>query len=100
MTHMIRGFAGQGTEDIFNGVSSKAARKVCPAALRRRAELKLDMLNRAPSLQSLRTPPGNHLEALTGDRAGQHAIRVNDQYRLCFRWDEDGAHDVEIVDYH
>nr|WP_319799520.1 type II toxin-antitoxin system RelE/ParE family toxin [Acidisoma silvae] len=58
------------------------------------------MLDAAKSLDDLRSPPGNRLEALKRDRAGQHAIRVNDQYRLCFVWDRDGATDVEIVDYH
>jgi len=54
----------------------------------------------ARTLEDLREPPGNRLEALRGDRAGQHSIRVNDQWRICFRWQEDGAHDVELVDYH
>ena len=61
---------------------------------------KLLILHAATSLTDLRIPPGNKLEALTGDRAGQHSIRINDQYRLCFRWDGNNAHDVEIVDYH
>ena len=58
------------------------------------------MLNRAQTLQDLRVPPGNRLEALKGDRAGQHSIRINDQWRICFRWNEGGQSDVEIVDYH
>jgi proteic killer suppression protein len=61
---------------------------------------KLAMLNQAARLDDLRVPPGNRLEALTGDRAGQHSIRVNDQFRVCFRWSETGPEDVEIVDYH
>jgi proteic killer suppression protein len=71
-----------------------------PAALRRPAARKLAMLNAASTLESLRVPPGNHLEALSGDRQGQHSIRINDQYRVCFVWREGAAHDVEIVDYH
>jgi proteic killer suppression protein len=61
---------------------------------------KLAMLDAAAVLEDLRVPPGNRLEALKGDRAGQHSIRINDQYRICFVWKEDGPHDVEIVDYH
>jgi proteic killer suppression protein len=61
---------------------------------------KLDMLDAAMALHDLRVPPANRLEALRGDRAGQHSIRINDQWRLCFIWRHDGAHDVEIVDYH
>ncbi len=61
---------------------------------------KLAMLNQAARLDDLRVPPGNRLEALTGDRAGQHSIRVNDQFRVCFRWSDAGPEDVEIVDYH
>jgi proteic killer suppression protein len=61
---------------------------------------KLAMLGAAAVLEDLRVPPGNRLEALKGDRAGQHSIRINDQYRMCFVWKEDGPHDVEIVDYH
>lgn len=61
---------------------------------------KLAVLNAAIALDNLLVPPGNHLESLKGDRAGQHSIRVNDQYRVCFVWKKGGAHDVEIVDYH
>jgi proteic killer suppression protein len=71
-----------------------------PADLRRSAFRKLAILNAAVELSNLKVPPGNHLEALTKDRKGQHSIRVNDQYRICFRWSEGNAHDVEIVDYH
>ncbi|HEY9724476.1 MAG TPA: type II toxin-antitoxin system RelE/ParE family toxin [Oscillatoriaceae cyanobacterium] len=70
------------------------------AAFARIALRKLRMLEAATSLQDLRSPPGNHLEALAGDRIGQHAIRINQQFRICFRWSEAGASDVEIVDYH
>jgi len=64
------------------------------------AERKLQILDSAADLNDLRVPPGNRLEKLVGDRRGQHSIRINDQWRICFRWTEDGAHDVEIVDYH
>jgi toxin HigB-1 len=71
-----------------------------PANIRRSAWKKLAILNAAIELANLTIPPGNRLEALTKDRKGQHSIRVNDQYRVCFRWSEGNAHDVEIVDYH
>jgi proteic killer suppression protein len=71
-----------------------------PANIRRTAWKKLAILNAALELANLNVPPGNRLEALTKDRKGQHSIRVNDQYRVCFRWSEGNAHDVEIVDYH
>jgi len=64
------------------------------------AQRKLDQLNQAKELLDLRVPPNNRLEALKGDRRGQHSIRINDQYRVCFRWTEAGPEDVEIVDYH
>ena len=97
---MILSFAGAGTEDIFNGEDSKAARRTCPSALHRIAVEKLDVLNAIGALAELRDPPGNHLEALKGDRKGQHSVRINRQYRLCFAWTQDGPADVEIVDYH
>jgi toxin HigB-1 len=93
-------FKNQGTEDLFDGVDSKAARKTCPPNVASRAREKLFLIDDAESLQDLRMPPGNRLEALRGDRKGQHSIRINDQYRVCFRWSERGAQDVEIVDYH
>jgi proteic killer suppression protein len=71
-----------------------------PADLHRRAFRKLAILNAAIALDNLRVPPGNHLEALHGDRSGQHSIRINDQYRVCFVWRDGNALDVEIVDYH
>ena len=71
-----------------------------PANIRRSAWKKLAILNAAIELDNLKVPPGNRLEVLTKDRKGQHSIRVNDQYRVCFRWSEGNAHDVEIVDYH
>lgn len=97
---MIRSFHEHGTEDVFNRRRTKAARRTCPEQLRRTAERKLDQLNAAVSLASLRIPPGNRLEALGQDRAGQHSIRINDQYRICFVWTDEGPTRVEITDYH
>ncbi len=97
---MIQSFLNSGTEDVFNGVNAKEARKTCPFVLLKVAARKLDLLDSAHILQDLRTPPGNQLEALTGDRKGQYSIRINDQYRICFLWTETGADQVEIVDYH
>src|SRR5258705_4278297 len=93
---MIHSFAGVGTEDLFNGKDSKAARRTCPTALHGIAKRKLDLLNAAFRLEDLRFPPGNRLERLRGDRAGEHSIRINQQYRICFRWEDDGAADVEL----
>lgn len=97
---MIKSFLDRGTEDIFNRVRSKDARRTCPEPVWRVAQRKLDQLNAAVSLDSLRIPPGNRLEALKNDRRGQHSIRINDQYRVCFVWSADGPERVEIVDYH
>ena len=97
---MIRSFHDQGTEDVFNGINSKAARKNCPNNLWRIAARKLEQLDSAETVDDLRIPPGNRLEALKGDRLGQYSIRINDQYRICFTWHENGPDDVEIVDYH
>jgi proteic killer suppression protein len=96
---MLRSFRNHGTEDVFNGVDSKAARKVCPRDLVKVARRKLGMLDAAVTLTDLRLPPKNKLEKLEDDREGQHTIRINDQYRICFVW-EDGAEAVEITDYH
>ncbi|MFQ5596344.1 MAG: type II toxin-antitoxin system RelE/ParE family toxin [Anaerolineae bacterium] len=97
---MIRSFKSTGTEDIFNGDNTKAARRSCPQSLWKVAVRKLDQLDSVTSLDELRIPPGNRLEALKGDREDQHSIRINDQYRICFVWTEAGPEDVEIVDYH
>jgi len=97
---MIRSFRDAGTEDIFNGADSKRARKTCPAHLWKVARRKLELLDSAGKLDDLRVPTANRLEALKGDRAGQHGLRVNDQYRLCFVWTDQGPTRVEIVDYH
>ena len=97
---MIRTFRDPGSRDVFHNTRSKAAAKTCPPELWRVAERKLDQLNQAEELRDLRAPPGNRLEALTRERTGQHSIRINDQYRICFRWTDAGPEDVEIVDYH
>jgi proteic killer suppression protein len=97
---MIRSFRNQQSEDVFNGKRSKKAAKVLPLKLWDAAGRRLDQINRATKLDYLTVPPGNRLESLKGDRKGQLSIRINDQYRICFRWADDGAHDVEITDYH
>lgn len=97
---MIRSFADAGTEDVFNGLRTKAARKACPETLWSVARRKLDALDYAVRLDDLRAPPGNRLEALKGDRKGEHSIRINDQYRVCFRWTDSGPDQVSIEDYH
>ncbi len=96
---MIFSFRGRGAEDIFDGVDSKAARRALPSHLWARAGRVLDQLNAADSLASL-SLPGLRLERLRGDRAGQYSVRINDQYRVCFRWGKAGPEKVEIVDYH
>lgn len=97
---MLCSFKNPGTEDIFNGIDSRAARKTCPQSLWRRAARKLDQLDSVVALDELRIPPGNQLEALKGDRTGQLSIRINNQYRICFYWTERGPDNVEIIDYH
>ncbi|MGH7927393.1 MAG: type II toxin-antitoxin system RelE/ParE family toxin [Candidatus Binatia bacterium] len=97
---MIRSFADQGIEDIFNGVDTRAARRTCPKSLWPRAWRKLDQLNRVRDLSDLAVPPGNRLERLRGNRVGQYSIRVNEQYRVCFYWENGYADQVEITDYH
>ena len=93
---MIRGFACHETEKLFNDESSRRL----PTQIQRVARRKLLLLHQARSLNDLRVPYGNHLEALKDDRVGQQSIRVNDQWRICFRWQGQDAFDVEIVDYH
>ena len=97
---VIRSFATIGTEDIFNGKNTAAARRTCPSALWAVAVRKLDQLDSVTALQELRIPPGNRLETLISTRKGQHSIRINDQYRICFKWTDLGTEAVEIVDYH
>lgn len=96
---MIVSFKDRGTEDIFDGEDTRAARRRLPPNLHEKGAGTLDRLNSAVSLQSL-SLPGLRLEKLKGDRSGQYSIRINDQFRVCFRWTEAGAEDVEIVDYH
>jgi len=97
---VIRSFKAQGTDDIFYGRNTKDARRSCPQNLWVVASRKLDQLDSAKNLEDLRLPPGNRLEALSGDRNGQHSVRINDQYRVCFVWVDSEPDEVEIVDYH
>lgn len=96
----IVSFADRGTEDLFEGEDTRKARRACPESLWSVAHRKLDLLNSATRLSDLGFPPNSHLESLKGDRVGRHSIRINQQYRLCFRWTDNGPADVEIVDYH
>ena len=93
---MIRSFKCKDTEKIFKRLYSKKF----PNDIQRSALKKLRMINRAQNIQDLRVPPGNRLEELKGNRKGQHSIRINDQWRICFEWHENDAFNVEIVDYH
>jgi toxin HigB-1 len=93
---VIRSFRSKATEAVFNGENPKSF----PADLVRVARRKLRYLNAADDLGDLASPPGNRLEALVGNRKGQHSIRINDQFRICFVWSAEGPADVEIVDYH
>lgn len=97
---MIASFKDGGTSDVFNGKNSKDARKTCPTDILKVARRKLDQINQAVELDDLRAPPANHLEKLAHDRQGQHSIRINNQYRVCFTWTDAGATGVEIIDYH
>jgi len=97
---MIRPFKNKATEDLFNGKATKSAMRACPKSLWYIAVRKLDQLDSVLSLDELRVPPGNRLEALSRDRKGQHSIRINDQYRVCFRWTNTGPINVQITDYH
>ena len=93
---MIHSFANKPTETLWRGLGPPEL----PPSILKVALRKLTQLEAASDLEELRLPPGNRLETLKGDRAGQHSIRVNDQYRVCFRWDGQNAHNVEITDYH
>lgn len=92
---MIKSFKDRRTERLFIGTGVAAFRSIATVAIR-----KLDMLDSAVDLNDLRSPPGNRLERLKGDRRGQYSIRINDRWRICFVWRAGHAHDVEIVDYH
>lgn len=93
---MIKNFADKESEKVYNGIFSKKL----PQSIQRAALRKLIMIDNAGCLEDLRVPPANHLEALQGDRTGQYSIRINDQYRICFRVDAHNFYDVKIVDYH
>jgi len=97
---VIQSFRNDASEDLFNGRNTKRARKTCPESLWRVLSRKLDALDSAERLEDLRIPPGNRLELLSGKRAGQHSIRVNEQYRVRFAWAEGGPENVEVTDYH
>ncbi len=96
----IASFADKGTEDIFDGSNTKDARATLPRSLWNVARRKLAMMEQALTLEDLRMPPANRLEALAGDLEGYHSIRVNQRYRVVFRWADGVAHEVLIVDYH
>jgi len=96
---MIQSFGNRLTEDLYHGVSSAKVRRL-PSELREPALYKLDILNSVGSVEELRSPPGNRLEALKGDYAGFFSIRINSQWRIVFRWQGGGAYEVKIVDYH
>ena len=96
---MIVNFKDEATEDIFHGNNTKAARHI-PPVIWKIACRKLDMLNAAHELRDLMVPPGNRLEDLHGDLAGHQSIRINDQFRVIFKWKDGNAHDVRIKDYH
>lgn len=93
---MIKSFKSKEAEKLFHGrFSSKL-----PQAIQRAAAIKLEMIHAATVIETLRVPPSNHLEELRGDRKGQHSVRINKQWRICFTWKGSDAYDVEIVDYH
>ena len=96
----IKSFKNKGTEDINYGRASKAALRILPKGLHLKAQVKTARLGAATSMQELRDIRGNRFEALKGDRRGQYSIRINEQYRVCFRWEDENALDVEIMDYH
>jgi len=97
---VIQSFRNDASEDLFNGRNTKVARKACPESLWKVLTRKLDALDSAERMEDLRIPPGNRLEQLSGKRAGQYSIRVNEQYRICFTWAEGGPENVEVTDYH
>jgi proteic killer suppression protein len=96
---VIKTFKDKKTEDLFNGTNSKEARKI-PRSIWNIVFRKLDQINAAVILTDLKAPPGNRLESLSGDLKGYHSIRINDQYRVVFKWSDDGADEVEVTDYH
>jgi toxin HigB-1 len=96
---MIQSFKDKGTEDLFNGYVTSKSRRI-PNTITDASLRKLDMLNAAMALNDMKSPPGNRLEALKGDYAGYHIIRINSQWRIVFKWTDSGPHEVEITDYH
>jgi len=96
---VIESFGNKATEDLFHGRKTRRTRSF-PADLLATALRKLDMINPAHRLENLKAPPANRLETLKGDLAGRHSIRINDQFRIVFRWSEGNASEVSIVDYH
>ena len=99
LAEVIRSFGDAATEDVFNGKNSRAARRL-PKDIWKVTQRKLDMIDAAQALNDLRSPPGNRLEALKGDRVGQYSVRVNDQFRITFRFENGIAYDVVCEDYH
>jgi proteic killer suppression protein len=97
---MIKSFKSVGTEDIFDGIGSRSARKSCPQSIWPVARRKLDQINRVRDINELQAPPGNRLERLKGNRENQYSIRINQQYRICFTWEDNHAYEIEITDYH
>ena len=93
---MIKSFHCKETEKLFNGRFSKRL----PPEIQKRGKMRLDRIHAASALDDLRVPPSHHLETLEKNRKGQHSIRINDQWRVCFIWKDDNAHKVEITDYH
>ena len=96
----IQNFKNNGTEDINYGRATKEALRTLPKDLHRKAQIKLARLGAVTSMQDLQEIRGNRFEKLKGNRKGQFSIRINDQYRICFKWEKENAADVEIVDYH
>ena len=96
----IRNFKNKGTEDINYGRGTRDAFRTLPKELHRKAQIKLARLGAVTSMQDLREIRGNRFEKLKGERKGQYSVRINEQYRICFKWDRENAVDVEIVDYH
>jgi toxin HigB-1 len=96
----IKNFKNKGTEDVNYNRTTKDALRILPKNLHRKAQIKLARLGAVTSMQDLREIRGNRFEPLKGERKGQYSIRINDQYRICFRWESKNALDVEIVDYH
>lgn len=97
---MIRSFRDKDTEAVFDGLENQAARRCCPRSAWAIARRKLDQINRVREVSELSVPPGNRLERLRGNRKGQYSIRTNQQFRICFKWEEGHAFEVEITDYH